>query len=78
MSGYGNTIIILLGLLGGVLLLGGVGYSAYSRVKRIGRSGMRMDDLLRNIGEAIENEASQAEYTKKGAAKKTEKDNKEG
>lgn len=51
-----NTLIIILGLAGAALLLGGVGFSAYSRIKRMGQSGMRLGDLLDRLEESLEEE----------------------
>ena len=54
MNELGNTVIVLIGLLGAILLLAGVGFSAYSRMKKISRNGMRLGDLLREIEETLE------------------------
>ncbi len=54
MNRFSDTLIILLGVIGGILLLGGVGYSAYSRVKKYSRSGTRLSDLLSNLEETLE------------------------
>lgn len=67
-----NTLIVILGLAGALLLLGGVGYSAYSRVKRIGRDGMRMGDLISKLEESLEDEDAWRFRPEKNAAKREE------
>ncbi len=68
-----DTVIILLGVLGGIMLLGGVAYSAYTRVKKISRSGMRLGDLLSNIEESLEEENGIGFKTKKSKDAEAEK-----
>lgn len=66
-----NNMIIILGIAGAIMLLGGVGFSAYTRIKKIVRSGMRLSDLLDNLEESLEDDES-LRYRKKSTSKKDE------
>ena len=49
-----DTLIIVLGLAAAFVLIGGVGVTAYSRMKSFSRKGVKLDELLTSLEDDLE------------------------
>lgn len=68
-----DSMIVILGVIAAVVLLSGVGVTAYSRIKSFGRHGARLDELLSNLEDELEATHVAEQLTAKGKAKEKPK-----
>ncbi len=71
-----DSMIVILGVIAAIVLLLGVGVTAYSRIKSFGRHGARLDELLSNLEDELEatHVSEQLSSKRKGKGKDKSKD----